>query len=100
MSDPRYKFQSRFVKAYRWLRWRPYFALQAYLAVAWWFVCGAHIPSVMRRYLPTRRAFAGHILAMFHAHAAVKMRDYSTTSEILEELRGRPVVQSERAGRE
>lgn len=97
MKDSRYQFQPWPIKAYRWLRWRPYYALRAYLSLAWWFCRGAHILDQWLPYLPTRRAYAEHILAMSRSFAAMKMQDFSTTEELLGSLRT-PVESKEQVG--
>ena len=42
-KDPRYQFQSRIVKVYRWLQYKPKWAIISCAYIGWWILTG--IPS-------------------------------------------------------
>ncbi len=86
--DDRYQNQSRLVQAYRWLRWRPWYALLASLCVAHWLFSGAKLPVDVygASWLPNRRVYVAHIWMIFRSYANMRMGHWYTTEEVLNEI--------------
>lgn len=92
MSNDRYQFQPWYIKTYRWLRWRPVFALK----FLWWLILwgsdGFTQPpgygDVFRgRQKWSRYWHLKHYWTMSISMAQQKMKHYHTTEEIIYALR-------------
>ena len=82
----RYQNQCLIVRVYRWLRWKPLYALYAYWTLLRWACAGARIPSEEAGWFPTRRAYASHIKRMFDGLASCEMKHYYSFEEMKEAL--------------
>jgi hypothetical protein len=80
-----YQEQCRFVKFYRWLRWKPWYALRAAFVLFCWLISGAYLP-VNEEWSPDRRAFAKHLWTIHMSRADLKMQHYYMIDEILKEM--------------
>lgn len=85
MSD-RYQNQCLIVKVYRWLRWKPLYAIYAYWILFRWMCSGAKIPAEEAEWFKTRRAYASHTKTLFESLAECEMKHYYTFEEMKEAL--------------
>jgi hypothetical protein len=99
--DDRYQFQPWYIKAKRWLQWRPLYLARTGWHVLGWIVRGARPVSwtpakdadtgeEIPGYTETRRETFGHIIGINRSMAQMKMRHYFTADEVLEDLRAKP----------
>lgn len=84
-KDNRYQFQPRHVRAYRWLRWRPWYVLIGLYWTARWLARGA--PLHDRRWTPTRWSCLKQLWRINKGSAQVKMGHYVTHEELIRELK-------------
>lgn len=82
--DDRYQFQPWYVKAWRWVLYRPIFAIQAWWHLSCWAATGARIPDESREYFPTRREFVEHVWTVNRSRASFRMRHWYTTDEAMD----------------
>lgn len=103
--DDRYQFQPRYVQAYRWLRYVPYWYVCGLIAVARWWLFDRTIPAIDLREAyrpddkipPTRTMplfknnwqMANHIMQIHRSMASGKMKHYWTLREVLDGVRER-----------
>jgi hypothetical protein len=71
-SDKRYQFQPWWVKAYRWLKFKPIYTAGAVMHICLWLIDGRATTDGVRRYR-TRRARAWGIWTEYMSVAAYKM---------------------------
>lgn len=95
MTDDRYQYQTRFVKACRWLRWRPWFAFLGAWRLIRWAAAGAHPIGLepdddFSGWQETRLETATTIWQVTRAEADIKMCHYFTCEEVLADLRSTP----------
>lgn len=81
-----YSNQPRYVRAYRWMRFKPYYTAVAYCKSLLWIATGARIPHGVRDIFETRREYLAHILMCHRSLAAHRMGDYLTLEELIDEL--------------
>jgi hypothetical protein len=92
-AQDRYQFQPFYIKAYRWLRWRPFFAAKAVVMIARWLIFSRQIPNhrawrIGQNADPRFRYLKS---IWFHCMGVcdVRMRWYYTTAEVMQELADR-----------
>lgn len=83
----RYQFQPWYVKAYRWLRYKPGGWLYVLRISAIWLSHGLSMSAEMRMYFKTRRNYIAHVLMVGDSRAAMNMGHYWTHQEVIAELR-------------
>lgn len=85
MNDNRYQHQNGFVRLYRWLRWKPYYAYLATSAIAFWVVTGAKIAPDETDWFPNRLIFVRHLWRCYMSLADFEMQHYYTFEELTHE---------------
>lgn len=88
MSDDRYQFQPWYTKAYRWLRWKPWFTLLFPLEVLRWVLkgCPRMLPKKM---FNGKRKDLSVLWSINRGRCAVRMRHVWTTEEMIEHFKTR-----------
>ena len=85
-NDDRFQFQSWYVRWYRWLRYQP-FAVSGFCRdMFWWLVVGAPRFDVEAGWTYSRLRTVKHMWTMRRARAALRMRWYQTTDELIAKL--------------
>lgn len=83
----RYQFQPWYVKAYRWVRWRPVFALRAIVNTLHWLITGARIQRPVAGVLyRSRWAYLRGIWEINKSLAEYNMGAWKTLDECLAEI--------------
>lgn len=109
-ADSRYQFQSRLVRMYRWLRYRPAYWAAGELVLLWWRLRGAKVSKrVLRewrlarlRKRPSwpyynrradraayRKMYSRSVRTTWACRADMRMQHYLRSDEYLSELRTR-----------
>jgi hypothetical protein len=84
--DNRYQHQPRHIKLYRWLRWRPYWAIKATWVILKWLLSGARISE---DYYWCKSRW-GHVKFLWRIHRSLadcSMRHIFTMEEVMQHLR-------------
>lgn len=92
MTDDRYQNQNFIVRAYRWLRWKPAYAILASYRVARWALRGCKpitwdTPDEDGWPVETRRSTLECIWGTTMGTASIRMKHYYTLEEVLGDLR-------------
>lgn len=92
----RYQNQTRLVKAYRWLRWKPLYSAKFCLAVASWALKGAPLPEPVTfndgrvvQFHPTRRSVIRHLQQYYRSLAGMEMQHWFTLDECIQDAKRR-----------
>jgi hypothetical protein len=85
--DNRYQHQPRHIKLYRWLRWRPYWALKAAWVILKWVLSGARISYEEQFWCMTRWSYVKFLWRIHRSLADCSMRHIFTMEEVISDLR-------------
>ena len=88
LPDDRYQFQTRIIKIYRWLRWKPWYVLLTTLTIVRWLVTGAKIPTEEKLWFIMREDYIKHLWTMGMALAECKMKHLYTLEEVIGNMEG------------
>jgi hypothetical protein len=81
--DNRYQFQPGYIKVYRWLRWRPYWALKATWVILRWLASGARVHEDGFPCERSRRWYAKFLWTIHRSLAECSMRHVWTMEEVM-----------------
>lgn len=86
--DDRYQNQTRLVKAYRWLRWKPWFYALAVARACRWAATGCKplVISEECEYVETRWSTIDLLWSLTIAEASIKMNHLFTMEEVWPEF--------------
>lgn len=87
--DNRYQFQPRYIKVYRWLRWRPYWALRATWVILRWVLSGARLYVKEPPWCMTRWSYVKFIWGIHRSLAECSMRHLYTMEEVMQRVRAK-----------
>jgi len=88
--DDRYQYQTRLIRACRWLRWYPAYCLFAcYLIVKWFVTYYSQVPTSERYWFTSRIEYARHIWRLVTSAAHLKMKFYYTMEEVITNCRNK-----------
>jgi len=82
-SDDRYQFQPLYVRAYRWLRWKPMYCIVALVSIIRWLAGGAKVDDGISL---DRFEVIGNIWTCKMSSACFRMGHWYTTEEVFKEL--------------
>lgn len=82
-SDNRYQYQPLLIRVYRWLRYKPLYAIGAVLHLFFWTLDGRPTEDLGRRYR-TRRARALGIWTEWMSMASYRMQHYYSLEEMIQ----------------
>jgi hypothetical protein len=90
--DDRYQYQSWAVRAYRWLRFVPYYTLRGLVCVAGWWLFDRNIPMLQTesRQFPmykSRWDATKSIMRINRSMASGKMKHYWSLKEVMDGVR-------------
>ncbi len=83
----RYQHSPWYVKLYRWLRYRPWYALCGRLSVIAWRWNGSIIPYEESEFFKTKTAYVEHILTCWRSYADYKMQHVYSLREMINALK-------------
>lgn len=80
------------IRAYRWLRWRPWFFVKFCYWMTAWVTRGAKLPWMTYRVtktpiFPTRRSYVGHLWTVSRSLTDFKIGNWLTLDDWMAELR-------------
>jgi hypothetical protein len=82
--DDRYQYQSRLVRACRWLRWKPlYWILASYVVIKWLIIWQGKIPADDCEWFSNRSEYVKILWRTVNSVADMKMKHCFTFDEIL-----------------
>lgn len=83
----RYRNQSRFMKIYLWIKYRPLYFLIGCGYIFLWIITGCLFYKELKEFYKNRWDYCKYILFMQKNLAHAKMGNYVTINEILDELK-------------
>lgn len=93
----RYQFQPWYIKAVRWIRYKPLWSIWGAFVVSWWFLTGAKIPAEEKLFFDrkykgrwlVRWHYAKHIMRCYLSMADFGMRNCWYLQEVIDDLRAK-----------
>jgi hypothetical protein len=82
----RYQESPWFIRVYRWLRWRPLYAVKTWLAVRRWKKAGSNLAPTAFVFFKTPEQYKEFIGILYRGAAEMKMQYYYTHEEVRKEL--------------